>query len=112
MQYALLIYAEPGYGETLPEDAREAAIADYAALAADPRCVAGIQLQPIETATCLRVSAGRTLMTDGPFADTKEALGGVALIEAANFDEAVDIASRIPAARLGGTVEIRPVVPR
>jgi hypothetical protein len=58
------------------------------------------------------VVGGRTLMTDGPFADTKEVLGGFALVEAANLDEAIERAARIPTARLGGVVEVRPVVQR
>ena len=78
----------------------------------DARCVTAAQLQPAETATCVRVAGGRTLMTDGPFADTKEVLGGFALIEAANLDEAIEVAARIPAARFGGAVEVRPVVAR
>jgi hypothetical protein len=112
MQYALMVYAEPGYGEALPEAEQEAVYAEYQALADDDRCVASAQLQPVETATCVRVAGGRTLMTDGPFADTKEVLGEVCLIEAANLDEAIELASRIPAARLGGAVEVRPVVRR
>jgi hypothetical protein len=112
MQYALMIYAEPGYYEALPEAEREAVRAEFAALADDPRCVGAVQLQPAETATCVRVAGGRTLMTDGPFADTKEVLGGVYLIEAANLDEAVELAARVPAARFGGAVEVRPAVPR
>jgi len=88
----------------------EAVRAGFAALADDPRCVGKAQLQPAETATCVRVAGGRTLMTDGPFADTKEVLGGFALIEAANLDEAIELAARIPAVRLGGVVEVRPVV--
>jgi hypothetical protein len=110
MQYALMVYAEPGYDEALPEEQREAERAEYFALADDPRCVGGAQLQPAETATCVRVAGGRTLMTDGPFADTKEVLGGFALVEAANLDEAIELAARIPAARHGGAVEVRPVV--
>jgi hypothetical protein len=110
MQYAMMIYAEPGYGETLPEAEREAVIAEFSALAEDARCVSAVQLQPAETATCVRVAGGRTLMTDGPFADTKEVLGGVFLVEAANLDEAIELAARIPPARLGGVVEVRPVV--
>ncbi|HZE48704.1 MAG TPA: YciI family protein, partial [Jatrophihabitantaceae bacterium] len=78
----------------------------------DPRTITSAQLHPVETATCVRVVGGRTLMTDGPFADTKEVLGGVSLIEAANLDEAIEIAAHAPAARLGGVVEVRPVVPR
>ena len=112
MQYALMIYAEPGYDEALPDSEREAVLAEFAALLDDSRCVTAAQLQPAETATCVRVVGGRTLMTDGPFADTKEVLGGIALIEAANLDEAIELAARISAARLGGAVEVRPVVQR
>ena len=112
MQYALLIYAEPGSEEALPDAEREAAYAEYSALADDARCVAAGQLRPAETATSVRVVGGRTLMTDGPFADTKEVLGGFCLVEAANLDEAIELAARIPAARLGGAVEVRPVVQR
>jgi hypothetical protein len=99
MQYALMIYAEPGYAE-------------FAELLDDPRCVASAQLQPAETATCVRVAGGRTLMTDGPFADTKEVLGGLFLLEAANLDEVLEVAARVPVTRFGGVVEVRPVVAR
>jgi len=112
MQYALVIYAEPGYDEALPDADREAAYAEYLALADDARIISGAQLQSAETATSVRVVGGRTLMTDGPFADTKEVLGGFCLVEAANLDEAIELAARIPAARLGGAVEVRPVVQR
>jgi len=112
MQYALMIYAEPGYHEALPEEERAATATEFAALAADARCVATVQLQSPETATCVRVSSGRTLMTDGPFADTKEVLGGLCVLEAANLDEAIEMAGRIPAVRHGGVVEIRPLVTR
>jgi hypothetical protein len=112
MQYALMIYAEPGYAEALPDAERAAVQAEFAALADDARCVSAVQLQPAETATCVRVPGGRTLMTDGPFADTKEVLGGLYLLEAANLDEAIELAARIPAARFGGVVEVRPVVAR
>jgi hypothetical protein len=111
MQYALMIYAEPGHDETLPDAQRDAMYAEYLELAGDARCISGAQLQPAETATSVRVSGGRTLMTDGPFADTKEVLGGFCVIEAADLDEVLELAARIPAARLGGAVEIRPVVP-
>jgi hypothetical protein len=84
--------------------------AGFRALADDTRAVGGAQSQPVETATSVRVVGGRTLMADGPFADTKEVLGGFYLVEAADLDEAVEPAARIPAARLGGTVEVRPVV--
>jgi hypothetical protein len=112
MQYALMIYTEPGYQEALSDAERKAVLAEFSALAADTRCAGAVQLQPAETATCVRVTGGRTLLTDGPFADTKEVLGGVYLVEAANLDEAIELAERIPAARLGGAVEVRPVVTR
>ena len=112
MQYAMMIYAEPGYAEALPETDREAVVAEFAALADDVRCVTAAQLQPAETATCVRVAGGRTLMTDGPFADTKEVLGGFVLIEAGNLDEALELAASIPVTRFGGVVEVRPVVAR
>jgi len=110
MQYALMIYTEPGYDEALPDDERTATLAEYAALTEDVRWVSGARLQPAETATSVRVVGGRTLVTDGPFADTKEVLGGFCLVEAANLDEALAVAARIPAARLGGVIEVRPVM--
>ena len=112
MQYAMMIYAEPGYAEALPDAEREAVLAEFAALLDDDRCVTAAQLQPVETATCVRVAGGRTLMTDGPFADTKEVLGGLVLVEAANLDDVLELAARVPVMRFGGTVEVRPVVAR
>ena len=112
MQYALMVYAEPGYAESMSDAERAAAVAEYSQLTDDGRLLAAAGLQPPDTATCVRVVGGRTLMTDGPFADTKEVLGGFALIEAANLDEVIELAARVPAARLGGVVEIRPVVAR
>jgi hypothetical protein len=66
----------------------------------------------VDNATSVRVVGGKTLMTDGPFADTKEVLGGICLIEADNLDEALELAARVPAARMGGVVEVRPMVQR
>ena len=109
MQYALMIYADPGYAEDIPESEYDSLRAEFLALADDPRCIGSARLQPAETATSVRVVGGRTLMTDGPFADTKEVLGGLYLVEAANLDEAIEMAERIPTARLGGAVEVRPV---
>ncbi|TCO18461.1 hypothetical protein EV652_1155 [Kribbella steppae] len=112
MRYALMIYTEAGYDEGLSEVERAAMLGEYAALFDDERCVGAARLQPAETATSVRVDGGRTLMTDGPFADTKEVLGGFCLLEADNLDEAIELAARIPAVRFGGTVEVRPVVQR
>jgi hypothetical protein len=112
MQYALLIHNQPGIEEALPEPERAAAYAEYLALADDPRCIEAAQLQPVETVTSVRMTGGRTLVTDGPFADSKEVLGGFCLIEADHLDDALELAARIPAARFGGVIEIWPVVPR
>jgi hypothetical protein len=112
MQYALMIYAEPGYNDGMSDADRKEVTAEFEKLTEDARSVTGMQLAPVETATSVRVVGGKTLMTDGPFADTKEVLGGLYLIEAAHLDDAVDMAARVPVARLGGVVEIRPVVPR
>jgi hypothetical protein len=70
------------------------------------------QLQPIETATTVRVQEGQTLTTDGPYADTKEVFVGYYVFEADNLDEAIELAARIPPARLGGAIEVRPLVER
>jgi hypothetical protein len=110
MKYALLIYAKPGSHEDLPEDEQRAVYGEYFALAGDARCVSSGQLKPVETATTVRVSDGRALITDGPFADTKEVFGGYYIFEAQSLDEALELASRVPAARLGGSVEVRPVM--
>ena len=110
MKYALLIYEKPGSHEALPEAERAAVYGEYFALSDDSRCAGGAQLQPIETATTVRVQDGRALTTDGPFADTKEIFGGYYVFEAGDLDEAIELAARIPAARLGGSVEVRPLV--
>ena len=110
MKYALLIHTKPGAYEALSEDERAAQSGEYFALAQDPRCLEGAQLQGTETATTVRVQDGRTLTTDGPFAETKEIFAGYYVFEAGDLDEAIELASRIPAARTGGAVEVRPVV--
>ena len=110
MKYALLVYTKPGIYEALADADREQATNDYMALANDSRVASSAQLQPIETATTVRVQDGRTLTTDGPFADTKEVFGGYYVLDAADIDEAIDAAARIPAARMEGSVEVRPVV--
>ncbi|MFI6924328.1 YciI family protein [Nonomuraea spiralis] len=80
-----------------------------AALMADERVIAGERLQPAATATTVRMDGGGLLVTDGPFADTKEILGGFYIVEAADLDEALELAAAIPAVRMGGSVEVRPV---
>ena len=112
MKFALLIYEKPGAYEAIAADEREAFTAEYFALSADSRCESGAQLQPAETATTVQVQDGRTLTTDGPFADTKEVFGGYYVFDVGNIDDALELAARIPAARLGGKVEVRPIVER
>ena len=107
MKYALLIYPKPGSHEALGEDEGKAVSAEYLAFRDDPRCLGGAHLQPLETATTVRAGS---LITDGPFADTKEVLGGYFVFEASDLDEALEVAQRIPAVRLGGAVEVRPLV--
>jgi hypothetical protein len=110
MQYALLIYHQPDAMDHLAPDELAAARQEYYALRLDPACVGGAQLAPVTAATTLRESAGRPLITDGPFADTKEIFGGYYIVEAADLDAATALAERIPVTRFGGAVEIRPLV--
>ena len=79
-------------------------------VSATPGVSPGLQLQEPESATTVRVADGETLITDGPFAETKEAIGGYLLFEADDLDAAIALAARIPAARLGGAIEVRPIV--
>ena len=110
MQYALLIYSKPGAAEALSPDEQEASHREYLNIRKLPGVVGGAALHAVETATTVRVQDGQTLVTDGPFADTKEIFAGFYLIEADDLDQATELAARIPAARIGGSVEIRPVV--
>jgi hypothetical protein len=110
VKYALLIYPKPGSHEALGEDEYESVSAEYLALREDPRCVGGAHLQPVETATTVRYGGGENLIIDGPYADTKEVFGGYYVLDASNLDEALEFAQRIPAVRLGGAVEVRPLV--
>jgi hypothetical protein len=109
MHYALLIYERPASYEGLGDDERRAMTAEYVAVAEDPAIVGSAHLQPTSMATSVRVADGDTLVTDGPFADTKDVFGGYYVIEADDLDAAIAIAARVPAARFGGCVEIRPV---
>ena len=109
MKYALLIYPKPGSEEALGEDERKAVSAEYLAFRDDPRCLGGAHLQPIETATTVRYDGRENLIIDGPDADAKEVLGGYFVFDASNLDGALEVAQRIPAVRLGGAVEVRPL---
>jgi hypothetical protein len=110
VKYALLIYTNDTEWDALSEDEQGAIYGEYAALSGSPGVIGGEELAGGETATTVRVQDGKTLTTDGPFVETKEALGGFFIYEAADLDAALELAARIPAARRGGAVEVRPVV--
>ena len=114
MKYLLLIYQSETAPEMQDEAARMAMFAEYGKLTAglheSGQYRAGERLQPVATATTVRVRDGKALTTDGPFAETREQLGGFYMIEADHLDDAIAIAGRIPAARLG-SVEVRPIWP-
>jgi hypothetical protein len=112
MKYVMLVHYRPRYWEALSEDEQKAMFAEYRALAEDPRVRDSAQLQPIETVTTVRVQDGQTLTTDGPYADTKEEFGAYYVFEVDNLEEGIELAARIPAARLGGAIEVRPLVER
>jgi|SRR5580692_1279900 hypothetical protein len=112
MQYLLQVYTGESMAawERLSEDQQSAVTGEYMAIMQAPGVSAGAQLQPAMTATTVRVKDGATLTTDGPFPETKEALGGYYLLEADDLDAAIELAARIPATRMGGAVEVRPLV--
>ena len=117
MKYMLLIHQgdtptprSPEAWNRLSEDEQKGVYAAYKAINETPGVSPGLQMQPPEMATTVRVQDGKTLTTDGPFVATKEALGGFLVFETDDLDSAIELASRIPAARLGGAVEVRPLV--
>jgi hypothetical protein len=112
MQYLLQVYTGESMAawEQLSEDEKSAVTAEYMAIMQAPGVTGGAQLAPAMTATTVRVRDGATLTTDGPFPETKEALGGYYLLEADDLDAAIDLAARVPTARMGGAVEVRPLV--
>jgi hypothetical protein len=116
MKYLLLIHQgdtptprDPEAWATLSEDEQRQVFADYQAINQTPGVTPGLQMQGPEAATTVRVEDGQTLTTDGPFVAVKEALGGWLVYEADDLDAAIELAARIPAARLGGAIEVRPL---
>jgi hypothetical protein len=113
MQYLLLIYESEKAWEALPEPERNKIFEEYMTFTNDIKASghyrAGEALEPVHTATTLRVRDGKPAITDGPFAETREQLGGYYLVEAKDLDEAAKIAARIPGARTG-SIEIRPIM--
>ena len=119
MKYMLLIHQgdaptpyTPDEWARLSEEEQGAVYAAYQAINETPGVSPGVQMQPPETATTVRVQDGKTLTTDGPFVAVKEALGGYFFFEADDLDAAIELAGRVPAARMGGAVEVRPIVDR
>jgi hypothetical protein len=118
MKYMLLIHQGttplPGSEEwgRLSQDEENAVYAAYQAVNQTAGFTPGVQMQPPETATTVRVQDGKTLTTDGPFAELKEAVGGYCFFEADDLDAAIALAARIPAASMGGAVEVRPLMER
>jgi hypothetical protein len=117
MKYLLLIHQgstptpnSPDEWARLSADEQNAVYAAYKEINETPGVTPGVQMQPPEMATTVRVQEGKTLTTDGPFVAVKEALGGYFFYEADDLDAAIELASRVPAASMGGAVEVRPVV--
>ncbi len=117
MKYMLLIHQgdtppprDPEAWGRLSDDEKQAVFADYEAINQTPGVTPGEYMDDPAVATTVRVSDSKTLVTDGPFAEMKEALGGYLFYEADDLDQAIELAARIPAARLGGAIEIRPLV--
>lgn len=112
MKYMLLIHHPEQAWDRLTEDERLKMYAEYGAfseqITASGHYISGSELQPTSTATSVRIRDGKRLVTDGPFAETREQLGGYYLVEAKDLDEAISLAARIPSARVG-TIEIRPL---
>jgi hypothetical protein len=114
MKYMLLIYSDEKTWAAMSDAERQAMMGEYLKFSADIKASghwqAGAPLQPVSTATSVRVRDGKRTVTDGPFAETREQLGGYYLVEAKDLDEAIGLAARIPGARVG-SIEVRPVMP-
>jgi len=116
MKYLLLIHQgdtptphTPEAWARLSQDEQNAVYAAYKAINENPGVTPGVAMQPPEMATTVRVQDGKTLTTDGPFAEIKEAIGGYLVFEADDLDAAIELAASIPAAAMGGAVEVRPI---
>ena len=117
MKYMLLIHQgdtptprSPEEWGRLSEEEQQAVFADYKAINETPGVTPGVHMEGPENATTVRVEGGETLTTDGPFVSVKEALGGYLFFEADDLDAAIELAARVPAARMGGAVEVRPLI--
>jgi hypothetical protein len=111
MRYLLQIYSAGMVDafEQLSDDEQQAIREELSVLERLPGVVSAARLQPVETATTVRVENGQAMLTDGPFIDAKEHVGGFCILEAEDLDEALEIAGRVPVVRLGGAIEVRPL---
>ncbi len=118
MKYMLLIHhgttptPQTPEWEALSDEQKRSIYSAYRAINETPGVTPGVWMQPPETATTVRVADGKTLSTDGPFVEVKEAIGGYLFFEADHLDAAIELAARIPAASMGGAVEVRPLLER
>ena len=114
MQYLLMIYDDEKTRAKMPEPQRDKLVHEYQeftqGIVKSGHFRAGARLQPTSTSTTVRETNGKRVTTDGPFAETKEQLGGYYLVECRDLDEAISIAARIPSVRVGGSIEVRPVM--
>jgi hypothetical protein len=110
MKHALLIYDNTDAWQGLSQEEQQAIAAEYLAISELPAVYGGAQLKSAQTATTVRVGGGETLTTNGPFVAMKEFLGGYYLLETDDLEAALAVAARIPATRMGGAVEVRPIV--
>jgi hypothetical protein len=110
MKYLLLVYDDPAQWTDVTEEQMQGLYVEYGAVAQNPATLGSAQLKPVDTAKTVRIKGGETLVTDGPFAETKEQLGGYYLVEADSIDDATKIGAQIPSARMGGSIEVRPLV--
>ena len=111
MQFLALIHGDEASWEAMGDEERQAVYQRYIAFAQRPEVVGGAELQPTDTATTVRSRDGETLVTDGPYAEVKEALGGFFILETGSIEEACKLAAEIPAAE-HGAIEVRPVYER
>ena len=119
MKFILLIHQgtaatpdTPEAWEKLSQDEQKAVYAGYQEINQTPGVTPGVRMEPPEKATTVRVEGGKLMQTDGPFTEAKEALGGYMLFEADDLDAAIELAAKVPAAGMGGAVEVRPLVER
>jgi hypothetical protein len=109
LRYALLIYGNSEVRDRMPEDQRRRINAEVAEVLARPNVTGWLRLQNVESATTMRYEQGRTLLTDGPFLDSKDFLGGFIVVEADNLDGALAVAGELQELRAADAIEIRPV---